>query len=674
MNARERAATAAQLREQLERANRAYYELDAPEISDEEYDRIFRKLQELETAHPELRDVDSPTLRVGGALAEHLPKARHAVPMLSLDNAFNGEELRAWHERMVRVDARAATAALTVEVKIDGAALSLSYRDGVLERGVTRGNGIEGEEITGNVRAIGSIPLRLKGKGFPARMEVRGEVYIPRASFARVNALREKAGQELLQTPRNAAAGALRALDPAEARHRHLHFFAYQVVAIEGALPVTSHHAELDLLASWGFPVDPSYGSHESIEAVIALADEWTDRIRDLAFDADGLVIKVDSLRLQEELGTVGGRAPRWAIARKYPAEAAFTRLLAIEVNIGRTGALAPTAILEPVRIGGVTVTRATLHNEDIIASRDVRVGDVVEVIRSGDVIPKVLGPDRSKRTGSEVPWQPPTECPYCSTTLVRPEGEVNRYCPNLACPGRGYEALVHFASKGGLDVEGLGPERLRQLLDAGLLKGPADLFTIEAEQLTALEGFAKQSAQALVAAIEAAKQRPLRALITALGIRHVGTTAAKLLARRFGTMHSLRQATTGQLLALEGIGPTIAESVVQYLADDAVSRLLDALEARGVAQSEGGSTAVSGPQPLAGRIYVLTGSLPTLKRGEATELIEALGGTVKSSVSKKTDTVVAGDDAGDKLAKATELGIEVIDEKELLRRTGRGA
>jgi DNA ligase (NAD+) len=674
VNAKERAAESARLRVQLERANRAYYELDAPEISDEEYDRLFRMLQALEAEHPELRTSDSPTLRVGGAPAEHLPKARHAVPMLSLDNAFNGDELRAWHERMVKIDARAAHTPLTVEVKIDGAALSLTYRDGVLERGVTRGNGTEGEEITGNVRAIGNIQLKLTGKGVPAHMEIRGEVYIPRRSFARVNATREKAGQELLQNPRNAAAGALRALDPAEARRRHLHFFAYQIVVINGNLGVKSHHAELDLLASWGFAVDPSYGRYPSIDAVIALADEWSERIRDLAFDADGLVIKVDDLRLQEELGTVGGRVPRWAIARKYPAEAAFTRLVAIEVNIGRTGALAPTAILEPVRIGGVTVTRATLHNEDIIASRDVRVGDVVEVIRSGDVIPKVIGPDRSKRTGNEVPWQPPAVCPYCSAVLVRPEGEVNRYCPNAACPGRGYEALVHFASKGGLDIEGLGPERLRQLLDAGLITGPSGLFDLTVEQLRGLEGFAAQSATALVASLEAAKQRPLRALITALGIRHVGVTAAKLLARRFGTMHALRDATMEQLRALEGIGPTIAESVVQFFADPMVVPMLDALEAQGVAQSEGGATAMSGPQPLAGKIYVLTGSLPTLKRGEATELIEAAGGTVKSSVSKKTDTVVAGDDAGDKLAKATELGIEVIDEAELLRRTGGGA
>lgn len=670
MSQSESYAEAARLRQQIERANRAYYELDAPEISDEEYDRVFRALQELEAAHPELRTPDSPTMRVGGAPATNLPKARHAVPMLSLDNAFNGEELRAWHERMVKVDARAARAALTIEVKIDGAALSLTYRDGVLERGITRGNGIEGEEITGNVRAINDIPLRLNGDDVPALIEVRGEVYIPRKAFQRVNAERERAGQDPLQNPRNAAAGALRALDPTEARRRRLRFFGYQVVVVEGTLPVSTHHAELEMLASWGFPVDPSYGSHTSIEDVIQIADEWADRIRNLDYDADGLVIKVDDLQLQEELGSVG-RAPRWAIARKYPAEAGFTRLLDIEVNIGRTGALAPTAILEPVRIGGVTVSRATLHNEDIVASRDVRIGDMVEVIRSGDVIPKVLGPVREKRTGNEVEWQPPRQCPYCGSTLVRPEGEANRYCLNLACPGRNYEALVHFASRGGMDIQGLGPERIRQLLDAGLLKTASDLYRISADQLQSLEGFAEQSAQALVDAIAESRSRPLRLLLTGLGIRHVGSTVAKLLARRFGSMSALRSASEDEITALDGVGPVIGNSLVAFFADPPSSALLDDLEKLGVAQTEGSSGAAAGDQPLAGKIYVLTGTLPTLKRGRATELIEAAGGTVKSSVSRKTDTVVAGDDAGDKLAKANELGIEVIDEAELLRRVG---
>lgn len=673
MSRRDAAAEAAALRAQIERANRAYYELDRPEISDEEYDILFRRLQALEAAHPELATADSPTRRVGGAPAAYLPKGRHAVPMLSLDNAFTTEELRAWHERMVRSDRRAATARLSLEVKIDGAALSITYRNGVLERGLTRGNGVEGEEITANVRAIGDIPLAIGADDLPEEMEVRGEVYIPRRAFARVNADREADGLEPLQNPRNAAAGALRALDPAEARRRRLRFLAYQVVAVRGTLPADSHEAELALLERWGFPVEPHHHPCASIEEVITESEEWADTIRTLPFDADGLVIKVDDLALQEELGTVGGRVPRWAIARKYPAESAFTRLLDIEVNIGRTGALAPTAILEPVRIGGVTVSRATLHNEEIIASRDIRIGDVVEVIRSGEVIPKVLGPDRDKRAGTELPWTAPTHCPYCGSELVRPEGEVNRYCLNPRCPGRGYEGLVHFVSKGGLDIVGLGPERVKLLLGAGLIHDAADLYGLEPDRLTPLEGFAEQSATALVEAIAASKGRPLRALLTALGIRHVGATAAKLLARRFATLSALREATTDEMEALDGIGPAISGAVREFVTDPVNAALLDRLEALGVATREA-SRATAGPRPLAGKIFVLTGTLPTLKRAEAAELIESAGGTVKSSVSKKTDVVVAGSDAGDKLAKATELGIEVIDEAELLRRTGREA
>jgi DNA ligase (NAD+) len=521
------AEEAATLRAELHRASRAYYELDAPEISDEEYDILFRRLQALEAAHPELVDPRSPTQRVGGAVAAFLPKARHAVPMLSLDNAFSDEEMAAWFDKIVKVDARVAAAPLAVEVKIDGAALSLTYEDGVLVRGITRGDGTEGEEITGNVRVIDDIPLRLAGTGWPSLMEVRGEVYIARAAFARVNRARDAAGQELLQNPRNAAAGALRQLDPAEARRRRLQFFAYQVVPLRGQWPVAHHHEALEQLAAWGFPTAPEWSVCDSLEAVQTTIASWADRIRAMPFDADGLVIKVDAFRLQEELGTIGGRVPRWAIARKFPAESAFTRLLAIEVNIGRTGALAPTAILEPVRVGGVTVSRATLHNEEIIAQRDVRIGDVVEVIRSGEVIPKVLGPDRSRRTGAEVAWVAPTHCPVCHTTLVKPEGEVNRYCPNTRCPGRAYEGLVHFVSRSGMDITGLGPERLEQLLEAGLVRDAADLYALTADTLQTLEGFAEQSARLLVEAIAASKQRPLRALLVALGIRHVGAAAA---------------------------------------------------------------------------------------------------------------------------------------------------
>lgn len=668
MTAPRPAEEVAALRAELQRASRAYYELAAPEISDAEYDVRFRRLQALEAEHPELADPSSPTQRVGGAVAAFLPKARHAVPMLSLDNAFSADEMAAWFDKIVKVDARVGSAPLAVEVKIDGAALSLTYEDGELVRATTRGDGSEGEEITGTVRAIQDIPLRLTGRGWPSLMEVRGEVYIARAAFARVNRERTDAGQEPLQNPRNAAAGALRQLDPAEARRRRLQFHAYQVVPLRGQWPVGHHHEALEHLATWGFPTAPEWSVCDSLDAVQATIVSWADRIRLLPFDADGLVIKVDAFRLQEELGTIGGRVPRWAIARKFPAESAFTRLLAIEVNIGRTGALAPTAILEPIRVGGVTVSRATLHNEEIIAQRDVRIGDVVEVIRSGEVIPKVLGPDRSKRTGAELEWVAPTLCPVCHTALVKLEGEVNRYCPNARCPGRAYEGLVHFVSRGGMDITGLGPERLSQLLEAGVVRDAADLYSLSADALLTLEGFAEQSATSLIEAIGASRTRPLRALLVALGIRHVGTVAAKGLARAFGTLARLRQADAAALEALEGIGPTIAGSVAAYLADPASAALLDRLAGAGVAQTEEGA-GTEGPRPLAGLRIVLTGALPTLSRPEATARIEAAGGTVTASVSRKTDLVVCGADAGEKRTKAGQLGIAIIDEAELLRR-----
>lgn len=665
------AEDAAALRAQLERANRAYHELDAPEISDAEYDVLFRRLQALEAAHPELARDDSPTRRVGGALAEHLPKVAHAQPMLSLDNAFSDDELRAWHERMTRVDGRAATAALAVEVKIDGAALAITYRDGLLVRAVTRGNGSIGEDVTSAVRSISDVPLRLDGAGWPALLEVRGEVYIPRRAFARVNTARVAAGEEPLSNPRNAAAGALRALDPAEARRRRLRFFAYQLLILEGGPLPTSHHAALDSIAAWGFPVEPHRTVLAGLDAAIAFTAEWQERIRTLDFDADGLVLKVDDIRLQQELGVVGARIPRWAIARKFAAESARTRLLDIEVNIGRTGALTPTAILEPVRVGGALVSRATLHNEEIIAARDIRVGDLVELIRSGDVIPKVLGPVLSERPDNAQPWQPPELCPFCSTALSKPDGEVNRYCPEPRCPGRNYEALVHFVSRQGLDIGGLGPERLRQLLEAGLISSAADLFTLTVEQLLPLERFAELAATGLVEAIAASRQRPLHALLVALGIRHVGGTAAKLLARRFGTLAALMAAAPAEVEALDGIGPAISRSLQEYGTDPVNAALLDRLTELGVAQVEPGIEVGDGPGALAGVIVVLTGSLPTLSRGAATALIERAGGTVKSSISSKTALVVAGSDAGEKLAKARALGIEVIDEAELLRRLG---
>ncbi len=661
------------LRAQIEQANRAYYERDAPDISDAEYDRLFRRLQAIELEHPNLATPDSPTRRVGGAPAAYLPKARHAVPMLSLDNAMTDEELRTWHSRMVGLDARVRDAEFNVELKIDGAALSLSYAAGTLVRGLTRGDGVEGEDITGNVRTIADIPLVLKGRDWPARIEVRGEAYLPKRTLARLNQEREAAGLEPFQNPRNTASGALRQLDPEEVRRRRLRFFAYQLVVVDGELDASTHHEVLNRLAAWGFHVEQHRMLCASIDEVSRLAEEWEGRIRTLEFDADGLVVKVDAIRLQEELGMIGTRAPNWAVARKFPPEVARTRLLGIEVNIGRTGTLAPTAVLEPVKIAGVTVTRATLHNEDIIRQRDVRIGDLVEVIRSGEVIPKVLGPVKEQRTGSEVEWIPPTHCPYCHTRLLRPEGEINRYCPNVDCPGRNFESLAHFASRGALDIERLGPERIAQLLEAELIRNAGDLYDLTPAQLVALEGFAQQSANALVESIDRSKQRPLRSLLVALGIRHVGATAARMMARHFHAMPALRAATEAQLLELNGIGPTIAASVVAFFADRRNAELLDRLAHGKVAQVEDSEGPTAGGT-FAGLSFVLTGTLPTLSRADVTARIERAGGTVTSSVSKKTSTVVTGEEAGSKLEKARKLGIEVINEAELLRRLEPGA
>lgn len=670
MTSRDVRAEIAALRRQIERANRSYYELDAPEISDAEWDRIFGRLRDLEAAHPDLVTPDSPTQRVGGAPAAYLPKRRHAAPMRSLDNMMTDEELRAWHTRIVGLDPRAATAALNVELKIDGAALSLTYRDGTLVQGLTRGDGVEGEDITANVRTIDDVPLALKGRGWPDLIEVRGEAYLPKRALARLNREREAAGLDLFQNPRNTASGALRQLDPEEVRKRRLRFFAYQLVVVDGPFKAATQHEVLDRLESWGFAVEEHRTLCSTIDEVSDLAAAWEGKIRTLEFDADGLVVKVDALRLQEELGNAGVRAPNWAVARKFPPESAITRLLDIEVNIGRTGALAPTAILEPVKISGVTVSRATLHNEEIIRQRDVRIGDWVEVIRSGEVIPKVLRAITERRTGHERVWHAPSRCPYCHTALVKPEGEVNRYCPNTNCPGRNFEALVHFASRGALDIEGLGPERINQLIEAGLVRNAGDLYALSPAKLLELDGFAGQSANALVAAIRASADRPLSALLAALGIRHVGATAARTLARRFRDMAALRAATASQLLELNGIGPAIAESVTAFFADAHNAELLDILAAHGVAQREGGELPAS-DGPFAGQTVVLTGALPTLTRPDATAMIERAGGTVTGSVSKKTTVVVAGADAGSKLDKARQLGVDVIDEAELLRRLG---
>ena len=664
------AARAAELRRILERANHAYYIVDKPELSDAEYDRLFRELQALEEKHPELRTPDSPTLRVGGEPASAFGKHRHLVPMLSLANAFTEAELQEWEERNARLVPEVKTAGYTLEVKIDGAAVSLTYEDGVLVTGVTRGNGVEGEDVTGNLRTVLDLPLRLRGKSWPKKMEVRGEVYLPKSQFAETNKQREKAGEAPYANPRNAAAGALRQLDPKKTRARGLRVFTFQVEAPGQKLGIDSQHELLEALLEWGLPVEPHHTrvkdlgeAHQAIKKLEAL-------LPSLDYGADGVAVKVDKRALWAELGTVGNREPRWSVARKFAPEVQITRLLEIRINVGRTGALNPYAVLEPVEIGGVTVSNATLHNAELIAARDIREGDWVEVTRAGEVIPQILGPVKDKRTGAEKPYKMPERCPSCHSQVEHPHEEVMTYCPNISCPSRILESIVHFASRSAMDIRGLGYERVRALLDAKLIEDVADLYELTPMQLLTLEGFAEKSARQLVEAIAESKQQPLSALLFALGLRHVGAQGAKLLARHFGTMKALESASAAEIGEVRGIGPAIAEAVAGFFKDARNRTVLKRLKDLGLTLQE--TATATGPRPLADQTYVVTGTLPTLSRQQARDLIEAAGGHVVDSLSKKTTALVVGADPGSKLEKAKALGVEQIDEAELLRRANR--
>ena len=665
---------AAELRALLHQASYDYYVLDRPTLADAAYDRMFRELQTIEREHPALRTSDSPTMRVGAEPAGALTKHSHVVPMISLGNAFNEAELTEWEARITRLvgdDARRA--GYVAELKIDGTAVSLTYQNGILTVGTTRGNGVVGEDVTANLRTLRDIPLRLRGNDVPPLVEIRGEVYYPFSGFETMNAERIAAGDPVFANPRNAAAGSLRQLDPAITAVRPLRFFGYAVaVPAETRLPFDTQWALLDTLARWGVPVAPHRRRCESMDEVHAWARDVETRLRaELDFAIDGGVVKVDSLRLQDELGVVGGREPRWAIARKFAPEIAETTLLAIQVNVGRTGSLNPFAVLEAVEIGGTTVRLATLHNFDLVRAKDLRVGDVVQVKRAGDVIPQVIGPVPEKRDAAHPPkpTRVPTKCPSCGTPVARDEEEVAIYCPNVGCPGRQLESIVHFASRGAMDIRGLSYARIEQLIAAALVHDVADLYALTAEPLTTLERFAAKSAENLVDAIAASKGQPLSRLLFGLGIRHVGQTAGQLLARSFGSAHRLANATTGDILALRGVGETIAQAVVAYFHDPSARALLRKLERAGVNLTEPASVASGGA--LAGMTFVITGTLPTLSRAEATELIEVQGGRVTSGVSKATTAVVVGDEAGSKLDRARALGIETIDEAELQRRTG---
>jgi DNA ligase (NAD+) len=665
----ETAARVEALRQEIERANYAYYVLDAPEISDAEFDRLFRELQALEAAHPELGSPDSPTQRVGAPPATALAKYTHLRPMYSLANAFNPEELTAWEERNARIAPEVRRAGYTTEIKIDGAAVSLTYEDGRFVIGATRGNGIIGEQVTANLRTIADVPLALKSNGWPRKMEIRGEVYMPFTGFRRVNAERERDGEPPFANPRNAAAGALRQLDPSITRRRRLRMFAFTVEPIDGKLAARTHRETLELLVEWGFQVEPHHACFDSLAEVQEWIASEEARLSKLPFQADGIVVKVNRLALHSELGIIGGREPRWAIARKFAPEVAVTKLVNILINVGRTGALNPYAVLAPVAIGGVTVSAATLHNEDLIAEKDIRIGDWVEVIRAGEVIPQLVGPLRERRTGEERSFVMPDACPACGTPVERPADEAMRYCPNASCPGRVLEGIVHYASRGAMDIRGLGYERVRQLLGAKLIADVADLYDLTVPQLVALERFGQQSAEQLVAAIEASKSRPLSLLLFGLGIRHVGKTVAVVLARRFGTLDALMTAAEAEINEVPGIGGAIAAAVVTFFREPRNVALIERLRRAGLTFIEPRATAPGGT--LAGQTYVLTGTLPTLSRTEAAELIEGAGGRVTGSVSKRTTAIVAGEEAGGKLDKAKELGIEIIDEAELLRRVG---
>ncbi len=660
---------AAELREQLDRALHEYYVLDRPSLSDTRYDRLFRELQDLETAHPELRTPDSPTQRVGAPVQSGFSSHRHLVRMMSMDNAMDDDELRAFEQSIVRVagdDVRRS--GYTVELKIDGAAIALTYENGLLVTGATRGDGTVGEDVTVNIRTVKAIPLRLRGTRHPARMEIRGELYMPFAGFEKMNEARVAAGEPVFVNPRNAAAGSLRQVDPAMTATRPLYFFGYTAVLPDGSAPASTQWELLDQLAEWGIPVAPHRQRCASIDEVAAWA--WTiehETRAELGFAIDGGVVKVNDMALQAELGERNDRTPRWAIARKFAPDMAETTLLRIDVNVGRTGVLTPFAVLEPVEVGGATVTYASLHNADQIAKKDLRDGDVVQVVRAGDVIPYVLGPVPERRSGRERPWRMPARCPRCDTPTHRYGDDVATYCPNVACPGRQLEGLVHFASKDAMDIDGLSYARVQQLLDAGLVHDFADLYDVTVDQLVALERFATKSAENLVAAIEGSKRQPLSRLLFGVGIRHVGAQAAQLLARHFGTMDALAQATAEQLGAVRGIGDIIAQSVGDYFADTTSRRLVERLRARGVGFAEPKAVAADGP--LSGATVVITGTLPGMSRGEATALVEQAGGRVTSSVSRKTTFVVAGDEAGSKLDKAIELEVEVIDEAEFRRR-----
>jgi DNA ligase (NAD+) len=659
------------LREKIRHHEYLYYVLDSPEISDTDFDHLMKELQQLESDHPALITPDSPTQRVGGKPREGFVKVRHSSPMLSLDNTYNEEELRAWERRVHELTGR-KDVDYVCELKLDGMSLSLGYDDGQLARGITRGDGTVGEDVTLNVRTVRSVPLsipkeRLKKAVIPADFEVRGELLMPTAAFKKLNEERERKGLATFANPRNFTAGTVRQLDSSITAQRRLDFFGYSLLE-NGRTYCDRHSKTLDALEAAGFKVNPHRKLVHSMEEVWVFIREWEGKRESLPYEIDGIVVKVDRVALQDELGFTG-KAPRWAIAYKYAARAGITKLEDIRVQVGRTGKLTPVAMLSPVSIGGTTVRNATLHNMDEIARLGVKIGDWVQVERGGDVIPKVAKviEDKDHPRGTRE-FEMPEKCPVCGTKVVRTEGEVDYRCVNANCPAKLRETILHFASRGVMNIDGMGEALVTQLTERGLVKNVADIYKLTKADLLSLERFADKSAQNIINEIEGSKKLPLERVIYGLGIRFVGERTAQFLAEHFGSMEALEQASVEELQNVNEVGPRIAESIVEFFSIAANRKLVERLREAGLTLSR--EKKQRGTK-LAGKTFVLTGALKKYTRDEAKKMIEDAGGKVTGSVSKKTDYVVAGADAGSKLDKANHLGVAVIDEKEMEKLAG---
>ena len=666
-----------ELRQQINYHNYLYHTLDSPIISDYEFDQLMNKLKELEAAHPELITPDSPTQRTGGAPLDKFRKVQHPVPVLSLANGFGRQDILDWYERILKIDPAVANANYVLEPKLDGLTVVLHYENGLFVLGATRGDGFVGEDITENLKTIPSIPLRVPIRGDikpPEQLVVRGEAIIFKKDFERLNAELAQRGEKTYLNPRNTAAGSLRQLDPKITAQRPLKIYLYQILISSDTPPATQRET-LEYLEALGFPVNPLRWYAKTIEEAINICEQQATARHEWPYDADGIVIKINNLALAQRLGYVG-KDPRGAIAFKYPGTEVETTLLDIQVNVGRTGVLTPLAILKPVNIGGVIVKQATLHNFDFIREKDIRIGDQVLVKRAGEVIPYILGPLPEKRTGNEKPFQMPTSCPSCGSKIQKEPGEVAYYCVNSSCPAQLARNIENFASRGAMDINGLGPQIIVQLIDAGLIHSAADLYTLKKEDLLKLEKFGEKKAENLLQAIQASKQQPLERLIIGLGIHGVGEVAARKLASTFHSLDNLSQADASHLETLEGIGPNIAQSIVGWFQQPHNRELLEKLKQNCVWPVEAEESEQLKSKPLAGLTFVITGTLPTLTREEATRLIEENGGKVTDSVSRKTSYLVLGAEPGSKYIKAIELGVPILDEnqlKELINKQGAG-